>query len=84
MSAPISLNSGSNQTLEGALIWRTEGLHYFYPGLPPENHSANAREKGGSLFCKTESPDWVSEECLHGSEDKERQEDRVGKQRVRW
>lgn len=50
MSAPISLNSGRNQALEGALIWRTEGLHYFYPGLPPENHSANAQEKGGSLF----------------------------------
>lgn len=49
-TAPISLNSGSNQALEGALIWRIKGLHCFYTGSPPEDHNASVQEKGGSLF----------------------------------
>lgn len=46
MTAPISLNSGSNQALEGALIWRIKGLHCFFPELPPEDHISNVQEKG--------------------------------------
>lgn len=56
MTAPISLNSGSNQALEGTLIWRTKGLHCFSPELLPEGHSSNVQEKGGSSFLQDRKP----------------------------
>lgn len=59
-------------------------MHCFSPELPPKHHSVMSWRKGGPLFCKTESPGWISDKHLHKLESKERQEDRVEKKRARW
>lgn len=45
MPTPISLNAGGHKSLEGALIWRTKGLHPFSAGSPPKGHIFNVQEK---------------------------------------